>query len=174
MTRVQVDRPRIAMAHPRTFDIQLLIRRVTVGWRWGVVTLQTLREDPHCSFSHPLTATIVGNYLPWKAPSHSTPPNLETSTDCKVALRGWNSSVQPQDWPLRDWSHYLSPNKGEEKCRCPQDAGWPHSWGLADTNTLSRVWRQKGGITSYAMSHDSLNQILPPCGSASTLTNFIK
>lgn len=53
----------------------------------GDVTLQTLREDSPFSFSHPFPATLTGNYVPWKAPSYSTAPDMEASADTKVALK---------------------------------------------------------------------------------------
>lgn len=80
------------MAHPWTYDTLIANYKITsvnaatmmvvVG-----VTLQTPREDSPFSFSHPLPATLTGNSLPWKAPSYSTTPNIEASTDIKVALK---------------------------------------------------------------------------------------
>lgn len=61
------------MAHPRTYDTLIANYKITslsaatmmvvVG-----VTLQTPREDAPFSLSHPLSASLTGNSLPWESP----------------------------------------------------------------------------------------------------------
>lgn len=60
--------------------------------------LQTLGEGSPFSFSHPVPATLTGNYAPWKAPSYSAMSSMEASADHKVALKSAISSAQ---FPIR-------------------------------------------------------------------------